>query len=172
MNLGLSQMYAQDDLSKLGKTNLDDVLRFLNGKGFAEKTQAEIMDQLAFGGKAAAKGVKPGIVKLGSVGRFAGGQTAKNILRAIPGLSTALVALDVADVVAGQDSLANRGMDAAAMGIGGTLGAVGGPLGIAAGAGLGKMVSDGTQFILGGGKSAEQRKIEEAVKLLQQRGLV
>jgi hypothetical protein len=63
-------------------------------------------------------------------------------------------------------------MDAAAMGIGGVIGSVGGPLGTAAGAGLGKMVSDGTQFILGGGKSAEQRKIEEAVKLLQQRGLV
>ena len=175
MNLGLSQMYAQDDLSKLGKTNLDDVLRFLNGKGFAEKTQAEIMDQLAFGGKAAAKGVKPGIVKLGSVGRFAGGQTAKNILRAIPGLSTALVALDVADVVAGPDSLANRGMDAAAMGIGGTIGGIvgmGNPLAIGAGTGIGKMVSDGSQFIFGGGKSAEERKLEEAIKLLQQRGLV
>ena len=175
MNLGLSQMYAQDDLSKLGKTNLDDVLRFLNGKGFAEKTQAEIMDQLAFGGKAAAKGAKPGIVKLGSVGRFAGGQTAKNILRAIPGLSTALVALDVADVVAGPDSLANRGMDAAAMGIGGTIGGIvgmGNPLAIGAGTGIGKMVSDGSQFIFGGGKSAEERKLEEAIKLLQQRGLV
>ena len=52
------------------------------------------------------------------------------------------------------------------------LGAVGGPLGIAAGAGLGKMASDATQFLLGGGKSAEQRKLEEAVKLLQQRGLI
>ena len=58
------------------------------------------------------------------------------------------------------------------MGIGGTLGAAGGPLGIAAGAGLGKMASDATQFIFGGGKSAEQRKLEEALKLLQQRGLV
>ena len=175
MNFGLSQMYAQDDLSKLGKTNLEDVLRFLNGKGFSDKAQAEIMEQLAFGGKAAAKGAKPGIVKLGSVGRFAGGQTAKNILRAVPGLSTALVALDVADVVAGPDSLANRGMDAAAMGIGGTIGGIvgmGNPLAIGAGTGIGKMVSDGSQFIFGGGKSAQDRKLEEAIKLLQQRGLV
>jgi hypothetical protein len=42
----------------------------------------------------------------------------------------------------------------------------------AGGASLGKAASDGLQFLLGGGKSAEQRKIEEAVKLLQQRGLV
>ena len=170
--IGHSIDNAQQGFSQLGKTNLDDVLRFLSGKGFAEDAQAKIRDQLIFGGKPAVKGATSGLVKVGPVARFAGKGAAKNILRAIPGLSTALVALDVADVVAGQDSLANRGMDAAAMGIGGTLGAVGGPLGIAAGAGLGKMVSDGTQFILGGGKSAEQRKIEEAVKLLQQRGLV
>ena len=125
--LGHSRANLEDSLSKLGKTNLDDVMRFLSGQEFAKTAQDDL---------------------------------------------TALVGLDVADVLVGQDSLANRGMDAAAMGIGGTLGAVGGPLGIAAGAGLGKMVSDGTQFILGGGKSAEQRKIEEAVKLLQQRGLV
>ena len=165
MNLGLSQLYAQDDLSKLGKTNLDDVMRFLSGKGFAEDAQIDIIKRLG-------TGVPTGAGIGSKVARFAGGKGARNILRAVPGLSATLVGLDVADVVAGQDSLANRGMDAAAMGIGGTLGAVGGPLGIAAGAGLGKMVSDGTQFILGGGKSAEQRKIEEAVKLLQQRGLV
>ena len=170
--LGHSRTNFEDGLSKLGKTNLDDVMRFLSGEGFAKDAQEKILERLTFGGKAAAKGAAPGLVKVGPVARFAGKGAAKNILRAIPGLSTALVALDVADVVAGQDSLANRGMDAAAMGIGGTLGAVGGPLGIAAGAGLGKMVSDGTQFIFGGGKSAEQRKIEEAVQLLQQRGLV
>ena len=106
------------------------------------------------------------------VARFAAGKTAKNILRAVPGLSTALVALDVADVVAGPDSLGNKAMDATAMGIGGTLGALGGPLGIAAGIGFGKMASDAVQFASGGGKSAEQRKLEEAIKLLQQRGLV
>lgn len=145
--------------------SMNDLLKFLKGEGFAKKAQAEIIQRLG--------GVGTGAGGIGSkVARFAGGKGARNILRAVPGLSTALVGLDVADVVAGQDSLANRGMDAAAMGIGGAIGSVGGPLGIAAGAGLGKMVSDGTQFLLGGGKSAEQRKIEEAVKLLQQRGLV
>jgi hypothetical protein len=173
--IGHSIDNAQQGLSQLGKTNLDDVMRFLSGKGFAEDAQAKIIEQLTFGGKEAVKGAKGGIVKLGPVARFAGKGPAKNILRAIPGLSTALVALDVADVVAGPDSLANRGMDAAAMGIGGTLGGIvgmGNPLAIGTGAQLGKMVSDGSQFIFGGGKSAEQRKIEEAVKLLQQRGLV
>ena len=173
--LGHSRTNFQDGLSKLGKTNLDDVMRFLSGEGFAKDAQEKILEQLTFGGKAAAKGAKGGLVKLGPVARFAGKGSAKNILRAIPGLSTALVALDAADVVAGQDSLANRGMDAAAMGIGGTLGGIvgmGNPLAIGTGASLGKMVSDGTQFIFGGGKSAEQRKIEEAVQLLQQRGLV
>ena len=71
------------------------------------------------------------------VARFAGGKTAKNILRAVPGLSTALVALDAADVVAGPDSLGNKAMDASAMGIGGTIGGIvglGNPLAIATGA--------------------------------------
>jgi len=121
-------------------------------------------------------GVGSGAGGVGSkVARFAGGKTAKNILRAVPGLSTALVALDAADVVAGPNSLGNKAMDASAMGIGGTIGGIvglGNPLAIATGAGLGKMASDATQFVFGGGKSAEQRKLEEAVKLLQQRGLI
>ena len=61
-------------------------------------------------------------------------------------------------------------MDTAAMGIGGTIcGAVGlgNPFGIAAGASLGKAASDATQFLLGGGKSAEQRKMEEALAALR-----
>jgi hypothetical protein len=137
---------------KIGATNVDDVLRFLSGKDFALDTQAKLM---ARGGDAT------------KLGRMAGGKAARNVLRAVPGLGTALVALDVADVVAGPDSLGNKGMDAVAMGIGGTLGAVGGPLGIAAGAGLGKMASDATQFLLGGGKSAEQRKLEEVLAALR-----
>ena len=49
---------------------------------------------------------------------------------------------------------------------------MGGPLGASVGASVGKSTSDVVQNLFGGGKSAEQRKIEEAVKLLQQRGLV
>ena len=157
MVIGHTKESLEELARRIGATNVDDVLRFLSGKDFALDTQAKLM---ARGGDAT------------KLGRMAGGKAARNVLRAVPGLGTALVALDVADVVAGPDSLGNKGMDAVAMGIGGTLGAVGGPLGIAAGAGLGKMASDATQFVFGGGKSAEQRKLEEALKLLQQRGLV
>ena len=70
-------------------------------------------------------------------------------------------------MLAGQDSLPNKAMDATAMGIGGFLGAAGGPVGIAAGAGTGKMISDATQYIFGDKKSAEQRKLEEALAMLK-----
>jgi hypothetical protein len=171
MVIGHTQMSLEELAKKIGATNINDVLRFLDGKDFA-KAQWGLIDKLG-GAKAQLARNAAGNPTIGAkVARFAGGKSARNLLRAVPGLSTALVALDVADVVAGPDSLGNKGMDAVAMGIGGTLGAVGGPLGIAAGAGLGKMASDATQFVFGGGKSAEQRKLEEALKLLQQRGLV
>ena len=121
-------------------------------------------------GKAAS--ILPGVEKASAM-RFAmTNPIAKNALRVVPGLTFLGAGLSAADVIAGNDSLANRGMDAAAMGIGGFLGAAGGPVGIAAGAQLGKMASDATQFILGGGKSAEQRKLEEALALLQNRGVL
>ena len=166
--IGHSVDSLEELAKKIGATNVDDVLRFLSGKDFANRAQLGMLEKLG--------GVGSGAGGVGSkVARFAGGKTAKNILRAVPGLSTALVALDAADVVAGPNSLGNKAMDASAMGIGGTIGGImglGNPLAIATGAGLGKMASDATQFVLGGGKSAEQRKLEEAVKLLQQRGLI
>ena len=55
--------------------------------------------------------------------------------------------MGAADIVTGQSSLANKAMDATAMTVGGMLGAVGGPLGAAAGAGIGKSVSDGVQWL-------------------------
>jgi len=58
-------------------------------------------------------------------------------------------------------------MDTLGMGIGGILGAAGGPLGVAAGAGIGKAVSDGAQFLLGGGQSAEERQLAEALLALK-----
>ena len=100
------------------------------------------------------------------VARFAG--------RAIPVLGAIGAVGDVGDLLLGQDSLANKAMDATAMGIGGTIGGVlgmGNPLLIAGGASMGKAGSDLIQRIVGGGKSAEERKIEEAIALLQQRGL-
>ena len=88
------------------------------------------------------------------------------------GISALGGVLGAADVLVGQDSAANKAMDTAAMGIGGFFGAAGGPVGIAAGAGIGKAISDGTQFIFGGGKSAEERKLEEALIALKRGGLV
>ena len=168
MVIGHTKESLEELARRIGATNVDDVLSFLSGKDFANKAQLGLLEKLG--------GVGSGAGGVGSkVARFAGGKTAKNILRAVPGLSTALVALDAADVVAGPDSLGNKAMDASAMGIGGTIGGImglGNPLAIATGAGLGKMASDATQFVFGGGKSAEDRKLEEALKLLQQRGLV
>ena len=108
-------------------------------------------------GKAgAALGGLPGMGKLGAAAKVLG-----------PGLAAAGGALAVGDVLFGQDSGANKAMDATAMTIGGLLGSVGGPLGTAAGVGLGKMASDATQFVFGGGKSAEERRMEEALAMLQ-----
>ena len=99
------------------------------------------------------------------VGRFAG--------RLAPALSAFQNVADVADVVTGEENLANKAMDVTAMGVGGAAGfALGGPLGASIGASLGKTVSDGTQFLLGGGKSPEERKLEEALIALKRGGLV
>ncbi len=57
------------------------------------------------------------------------------------------------------------------MTIGGILGAPGGPVGIAAGAGIGKSLSDATQWLFGDKKTAEQRRMEEALASLTARGL-
>ena len=160
-----NELALKELMERIGATSIDDVLKFLSGKQFADTAQDSLTGAIGRAGGATKIG--------GKLGRMAGGKAARGILRAVPGLGTALVALDAADVVAGPDSLGNRGMDATAMGIGGTIGGIaGGPLGAVTGAGLGKMASDATQFVFGGGKSAEERKIEEAVKLLQSRGLI
>ena len=144
---------SSDRLERLKGVNVEDLLSVLGGKGFANTAQAELM---ARGGQAT------------QLGRLAGSKLSANTaLRFVPGLSVAGAALGAADIVAGNDSFGNKAMDTVAMGIGGTLGAVGGPVGIAAGASLGKAASDATQFLLGGGKSAEQRKMEEALAALR-----
>ena len=98
------------------------------------------------------------------VGRFAG--------RAVPLLSVLSNVTDVADIIAGDESLGNKAMDATAMtagaAIGGVLGAgVFSPLTASIGAGLGKMASDGTQYIFGDKKSPEERRMEEALLALR-----
>ena len=154
-------------LAKLKGITVDDALKFLGGSGFATKAQWGLIDQLG-GAKAQLAKNAAGNPTIGAkVAKFAGGKTARNLLRAIPGLSTALVALDAADVVTGDESLGNKLMDTAGMAIGGTLGAIGGPVGSAAGASTGKFVSDGLQYLFGDKKPPEQRRMEEALAMLQ-----
>ena len=98
------------------------------------------------------------------VGRFAG--------RALPVLGVIANAQDVAGLVTGEESFGNKAMDATAMAAGGGLGfMVGGPLGASAGASIGKMLSDGTQWLFGDKKTPEQRKMELALQQLQGGGL-
>ena len=136
--------------------------------------------------KGAQKAINKGVTKVGGTGARRAAGKAGAALGALPGMSKLGAAarvlgpavgavgggLAVADLVTGDESAINKGMDAVAMGIGGTLGWVGGPLGSAAGVGLGKMVSDGTQWLFGDKKTPEQRKMELALAQLQSRGLV
>ena len=92
------------------------------------------------------------------------------LTKGLVGLGAVGGVMGAADVLAGQDSAANKLMDSAAMAIGGVLGAPGGAVGIAAGAGGGKAISDGLQWLFGDKKTAEQRKLEEALAQLQRGG--
>ncbi len=130
--------------------------------------QAQLAAMKATGGIGA--GGATGV--MGKLGRFAASPAALTAAKVGTGIGALGGVMGVADVLVGKDSAANKAMDATAMGIGGFLGAAGGPMGIAAGAGIGKMASDATQFVLGGGKSAEQRRMEEALSALQRGGLV
>lgn len=107
-----------------------------------------------------------------SVGRFAGGKVGRGLARVVPGLSLGLAALDAGDIITNDTSLGNKAMDATAMGIGGAIGgALGGgvftPVTAAAGASLGKMGSDALQYLFGDKLTPEQRKMREALMMLQ-----
>lgn len=133
-----------------------DVLDYLMGKkgGTAQKLIGKDTASLI--------NMIPGVTPRNAVkiGRFAG--------RVAPALSALTNVADVADVIAGDDSLGNKAMDAGAMALGGTAGFfLGGPLGASLGASAGKVLSDGTQAIFGGGQSAEERKLAEALALLE-----
>lgn len=104
---------------------------------------------------------------MGHLGRAAGSKAFLTAAKVGTGIGALGGVLGAADVLVGNDSAANKAMDTAAMGIGGFLGAAGGPVGIAAGAGIGKAISDATQFIIGGGETPEERKLKEALALLQ-----
>ena len=102
----------------------------------------------------------------GYLTRFAGSKPAQIGLKVGTGLAAAGGVLGAGDVLLGNDSLANKAMDATAMGIGGFLGMAGGPMGAAAGAGIGKTASDSLQWLFGDKKTAEQRQMEQALNTL------
>ena len=144
---------------QIGATSLDEVWQFLNGS----KTVSAIQGGIGKGLNAATFGTMPK-----TVGRFAGSGPVRTLARFVPGLAVGTAALGAADIVAGDDSLGNKAMDSVAMLGGGALGAVlgGGPLGAAAGASIGKMGSDSLQWLFGDKKTADQRRLEEAMLLL------
>lgn len=101
--------------------------------------------------------------------RMAGQLPGKIIAKALPVLGAVGAVTDVADIVTNDTSFANKAMDTAAMGVGGTIGAVvglGNPFIAAGGASLGKMGSDALQWLFGDKKTPEQRKLEEQLALL------
>ena len=138
---------------------------------------AEATQQSLRGLGVKAKGALPfklgrGAPLLGS--RMAASPKVLNALKILPGLGAVAGVAGAADVAFGPDSAENKAMDAVAMlggGIGGALGTVGGPvgtaIGAAAGAGLGKMGSDSLQWLFGDKKTAEERRMEEALLALR-----
>ena len=158
----MSVQHTIEDLKligqQIGATSIDDVLRYLNGKSSMGQTMPMV-------GRTLNDATLHQMPK--KVGRFAGSKIGRGFARAVPGLAAALNILGLADIVAGDDSLGNKVMDAALTTGGTGLGAVfGGPLGASVGAAAGKSASDGLQAIFGGGQSAEQRKLEEALMML------
>lgn len=139
------------------------------GQGLGNKYMA-VADPLAVklqDGLTGLIGRAGGATKLGSAaGRLAASPKALAALKFVPGLGAAAGALGAGDIIFGDDSAGNKTMDT----ILGTLLAVpasaAGPLGSAAGFGTGKAISDGIQFLVGGGKSQKEREVEEALRLI------
>jgi len=118
-------------------------------------------------GVAKALGAKPKVAA--SAGRMAM-QALKNpamkvSMRYLPVAGTAL---SVGDLILGDESLANKSMDATLMAAGAALGSVVPVVGTAIGVGGGKLISDGIQYLFGDRKSPEERRMEEALRALQQ----
>lgn len=145
-----------DDLSRLGDVTARDILDYLFKKDAAGPLQREFAkDTRNLISKV------PGVNNRAAVhvGRFAG--------RALPVLSAAANVGDVADLIAGDDGLGNKIVDAGAMALGGTAGFLlgGGPLGASVGASTGKAVADGIQGLFF--KNPEEEKLAKALALLE-----
>ena len=155
---GTAELQALQELGrKIGATSIDDVLRYLSGKSSMGQTIPMI-------GRTLNDATLHQMPK--QVGRFAGSKIGRGIARAVPGMAAALNILGLADILAGDDSFANKAMDTALTAVPTAVGARFGPVGASVGAAGGKYLSDGIQAILGGGKSAEERKLEEALMML------
>lgn len=143
---------------QIGATSIEDVLRYLNGKSSMGQTIPMVGKTL----NTATIGTMPK-----QVGRLAGSRMGRGFARAVPGMAAALNILGLADILAGDDSLGNKAMDTALTAGAAGLGTVLLPgIGTSIGAAAGKSASDGLQALFGGGKSAEERKLEEALMML------
>ena len=106
--------------------------------------------------------------------RMAGNPRMLGAFKALPALAGLGAVTSAGDILLNNTGVNDAGQDAAGMGLGAGIGFMlgGGPIGAVIGAGLGKPVMDLTQeagkMIFG---SDEDRKLKEALALLQQRGM-
>ena len=153
--------HSLDDLAiaraRAAGVSLGDIATFLGGK----PTQQQLIAGLGKGMNTATFGTMPK-----TVGRLAGGKAMRGLTRVIPGLGAAVTALDLADIATNETSVLNKGMDATAMGVGAVLGSAFGPLGAMGGAQVGKMASDGLQYLFGDKKTPKQRELESVLAAL------
>ena len=146
-----------------------------NARAFASGINARLTPVANAQTAAIAKGVRGTSKLMGFAPSAAGnaGRMAMQAMRSPVGRSIVKFApvvggaMAVGDLVMGDESLGNKTMDAAAMGIGGFLGSAVPVVGTALGATAGKMVSDGTQWLFGDKKSPEERRMEEALLALR-----
>ena len=103
--------------------------------------------------------------------RLAGSAPVMGVLKSVPALGVISGVLGAGNILLGGESGGNKVMDGTAMVTSSLLARRANPLAMAAAAGGGKLLSDGVQFALGGGKSAEERKIEQALRMLETGGL-
>ena len=172
---GPEAMYAFLDKQKQLNPSIMDMLEQARSK--AAKPAKKLMDMADDANRVFGAGHLDDLV--GKIPIKKGGATLSRIAtstpvrfagRALPILGGIGAVTDAVDIVAGDESLANKAMDTAAMGIGGGIGAVlglGNPLVAATGASLGKMSSDALQYLFGDKLTPEQRKMKEALMMLQ-----
>jgi len=156
--------FSKQNIVRTGLDAGGSVLGFADGlvAPTAQKAQSGLVSALARTGSSANL-----IPEKANVLRMAGSPRALAALKIGTGLAAAGGVIGAGDVLLGNDSAANKIMDTAAMGIGGFLGSAGGPMGIAAGAGLGKTASDSLQWLFGDKKTPEQRQMAQALAGLQ-----